>query len=355
MDAPVPFFSTSCCFLFLLLLFFSCLMQPLLGSVGSLIIDDIRYADGTENKDVIGGAGMFAIYGMRLWFPGDDARKIGYVVHCGFDFPETIRKNLDSLKIGLKYVMHQDKHTTRGLNTFGDNDHRDFEYVHPIIRTTPDDFPDEWILSMSIVHIICATDRTDEIVKAWRRREKELNKKERSLFLWEPLPWACLPENYPNILAAGQHADIISPNDEEAASFLGLAQGADTTKELVEECVRRLARDFPHAAIVVRAGKKGAAVALDQGKVAWIPAYWTTPDRIVDVTGCGNAFCGGFMVGWLESKGDPVVAAAYGSVAASYVAEQVGVPSLNTNHGKLEQWNHGPAPRDRLAELLRRL
>jgi hypothetical protein len=37
--------------------------KPLFGSMGSLIIDDICYLDGTEERDVIGGAGVFAIYG----------------------------------------------------------------------------------------------------------------------------------------------------------------------------------------------------------------------------------------------------------------------------------------------------
>lgn len=36
---------------------------PILLSCGSLIIDDIVYEDGTEQKDVLGGAGVFAIYG----------------------------------------------------------------------------------------------------------------------------------------------------------------------------------------------------------------------------------------------------------------------------------------------------
>lgn len=36
---------------------------PVFVSCGSLIIDDIRYEDGTEMNNVLGGAGVFAIYG----------------------------------------------------------------------------------------------------------------------------------------------------------------------------------------------------------------------------------------------------------------------------------------------------
>jgi hypothetical protein len=37
--------------------------NPTLGSVGSLIIDDIVFQDGSKQLNVIGGAGIFAIYG----------------------------------------------------------------------------------------------------------------------------------------------------------------------------------------------------------------------------------------------------------------------------------------------------
>lgn len=41
------------------------------------------------------------------------------------------------------------------------------------------------------------------------------------------------------------------------------------------------------------------------------------PGRLKDPTGCGNAFCGGFLVGWLENR-DLLTGALYGSVAASF-------------------------------------
>ena len=91
-------------------------------------------------------------------------------------------------------LKHPDKHTTRGLNTFGLNDHRDFEYKHPIIRTTTSDFPDDWIKSIQVLHLISSPERAIEIIDEWKQREVELNSTEKTEFLWEPLPWACLPE-----------------------------------------------------------------------------------------------------------------------------------------------------------------
>ena len=53
-----------------------------------------------------------------------------------------------------------------------------------------------------------------------------------------------------------------------------------------------------------------------------IPAV---PTAVVDVTGAGNAYGGGFLVG-LASGADPVEAALMAAVSASFALEQFGLP-----------------------------
>ena len=57
-----------------------------------------------------------------------------------------------------------------------------------------------------------------------------------------------------------------------------------------------------------------------------VPAIADT--QVVDVTGCGNAFCGGFLAsfGWGGSLAESAV---LGSVAASFMAEERGVPKTS--------------------------
>lgn len=131
---------------------------------------------------------------MRVWLEKSQAKDIGYIIHTGFDYPPEIDNKIKQLNISLTEFHHTDKHTTRGLNTFGADDHRDFEYKHPIIRTTTSDFSDDWIQSIKILHLISSPERATEIIGEWKEREKLLNSKEKTQFLWEPLPWACLPE-----------------------------------------------------------------------------------------------------------------------------------------------------------------
>jgi ribokinase len=71
----------------------------------------------------------------------------------------------------------------------------------------------------------------------------------------------------------------------------------------------------------IKMGSKGCLVYDPaEEQIYHIPAY---PAKVVDSTGAGDAFCGGFMVG-LQETGSPVEAAMYGSVSASFVIEGFG-------------------------------
>lgn len=49
--------------------------------------------------------------------------------------------------------------------------------------------------------------------------------------------------------------------------------------------------------------------------------------QALDPTGCGNSYGGGLSVGWEKTR-DAKVAGCYGTVAASFLAKTVGVPSV---------------------------
>ncbi|HEX9923285.1 MAG TPA: PfkB family carbohydrate kinase, partial [Anaerolineae bacterium] len=113
------------------------------------------------------------------------------------------------------------------------------------------------------------------------------------------------------LLAAGQ---IFSPNQAEAESLVGPGEPADL--------IRRLAAAGA-GIVALRQGPDGATVhRADTGETWQIPAVETT---VVDPTGAGNAFCGGFLAGWVH-RGDLRLAGLYGAVAASFLVEQIGLP-----------------------------
>jgi adenosine kinase len=74
------------------------------------------------------------------------------------------------------------------------------------------------------------------------------------------------------------------------------------------------------AVLVVTRGEKGCSV-LQKGTQTDVPAV--EPHRLVDPTGVGDAFRGGFLKG-LAIKADYTVCARLGSVAATYALEHLG-------------------------------
>lgn len=81
----------------------------------------------------------------------------------------------------------------------------------------------------------------------------------------------------------------------------------------------RLQRSAGVRLLVIKRGAAGADIVLPD-RVVHVP---TAADRVVDVTGAGDAFCGGFLVGLLDT-GDPVEAAVRGSISAAMVVETTG-------------------------------
>jgi sugar/nucleoside kinase (ribokinase family) len=65
------------------------------------------------------------------------------------------------------------------------------------------------------------------------------------------------------------------------------------------------------AAVAIKLGPLGSFLRWD-GRSAHIPAPWS---QVVDSTGAGDAFCGGFVAGWLATH-DPRIGAACGTVSA---------------------------------------
>jgi sugar/nucleoside kinase (ribokinase family) len=140
--------------------------------------------------------------------------------------------------------------------------------------------------------------------------------------------------------------DVVVLNDAEIRMLTGepnLARGA------------RQIRDLGPRIVVAKQGSYGACLFTDAGFFS-IPGY--PLETVVDPTGAGDAFAGGFF-GYLESHagsgiGEKVLrcAAVYGSVLASYTIEEFGSERLqHLTHDEIEarfkdfkQMTHFEAP-----------
>ncbi|MER6947289.1 carbohydrate kinase family protein [Nonomuraea sp. NPDC000554] len=106
------------------------------------------------------------------------------------------------------------------------------------------------------------------------------------------------------------HVDHVLPNEAQAL----LMTGAET----VEDAARALLAQGPRA-VLVTLGAEGSLVVTADGAER-VPALKT---EAVDTTGCGDAYCAGFVTGLLHGQ-DVLTAARWGTAAAARVSTGLG-------------------------------
>lgn len=279
--------------------------------------------------------------------PPPSSSKVGWIVDRGSDFPAELHEVIESWQTSVVW-RQRDGLTTRGWNGYSAHEHRDFKYLTPKMRLSEDDLTTELLASRSY-HMVCSQQRCISLVKGTlARRNTVLPDVPQPLFIWEPVPDFAVPEELDSTMEALNYVDVISPNHSELAHIFGRKDEVNQNgfnAIVVEECAARLlaaaTKADKHLIVVVRAGKEGCFVATNSKNPVhvWIPAYHgQTQGRVIDPTGGGNGFLGGFAVGMVRT-GDPIEAAIYGSISASYCVEQVGVPVLGQSAPGLDVWN----------------
>jgi ribokinase len=130
--------------------------------------------------------------------------------------------------------------------------------------------------------------------------------------VWEPTPlqFTGTGDAFHAVLS---RVDLVSPDLDEARQMTG-----QRTAEGMAETL--LGWGVP--VVALRMGARGSLVASARGEVYMIPAV---PTNVVDTTGAGDAYCGGFLVA-LASGVDAAEAGARAAVSASFAIEQFGVP-----------------------------
>lgn len=283
---------------------------------------------------------------------------------AGNDFPDELRATIYSWKTGA-LIRDRAAPTTRGWNGYSGNQHRAFKYLTEKKRLTADDLTPDLALARSF-HLICSPLRAIDQVNGVLSKRASMHDslsipgESRPVFIWEPVPDLCTPEELPNTFTALRYVDVISPNHEELAAMFSFKHPLEgLSKAAIESHAQQLldAGIGPdkQGAVVVRAGAEGCFV-LSATQRLWLPAYHTDASRVVDPTGGGNGFLGGLAVGLVRTNFDVVEAAKWGNIASSFTIEQVGMPVLETSadeDGAQEKWN-GASVQQRLAEYRER-
>ena len=182
---------------------------------------------------------------------------------------------------------------------------------------------------------------------------------ERPSLIWEPHPRSCRPDTLDDHIEASTLVNVFSPNHVELASFFDTSldsykhmQGLSIMEKVEVQALKFRSLKRPYGGeitLIIRAAEQGCFVLPPDDDGSWLPPYYPPGHaNVVDPTGAGNAFLGGYAIGWQETK-NALDAAMYGQVAASFTIEQVGLPKLEHSITGPELWN-GVNVRERLRQ-----
>jgi sugar/nucleoside kinase (ribokinase family) len=274
----------------------------------NIIVDDIVLSTGEERAGILGGAATYAAAGLRLW-----DEHVGLVSGVGADFAAGPRTWFERNGFDLLGVTVRGPHTPRSWVRYHANGERD---------ETPKFGEEHFACMESLASDLPGPYRTAKGLYIFRSHApafwnslRLLPTRPAQTILWEIAANAALPELRAMVAANLQLVDILSINRTEA---LRLYQ-ANT----VEEAALSACADGA-SIVVLRMGSAGS-LACDGTKMLHIPA---APVDVIDVTGGGNAFSGGFLAGFCQSSGNLETAGRYAAVAAAFAIEQYGPPLL---------------------------
>ncbi|KZM28164.1 hypothetical protein ST47_g693 [Ascochyta rabiei] len=319
-------------------------------SLGMLIMDEIRMPNKAPLHNVIGGSSTFVTLGLRLF--ASDPSSVGCLILAGSDFPPSVEDEVRAWDTTLVLQKDATKRSSRGLLVYEDDTFgpKTFEYTTPPIRAAPGHLIDTPLLGARAFHMF---GRPEEVLvqvpELLRLRHSHDPSLPRPLIVWEPLPSSCHPSALPTFLSAMPLVDVFSPNHLELAALFHPDSATTTLQHLA---------NLGAAFLDARIGPDGNV---------HVPAFHAQGSKeVVDPTGAGNAFLGGYMAGWLRAGGvaidtydnDPNThandsnthnnadadartqktlreALCCGAVAASFALEQIGLPRVERVSGLL--------------------
>jgi len=299
---------------------------------GKVTRDFVLLPGGGARLDVPGGNALYAASGLALWEPEPPP---GVVARVGEDYPqewvdEFFRRGFDIRGIRILpeavdvrlFYAYIDRNTRseddpvahfarvgvpfpRALLGYNNNSSAlDSRTRLSQISLRQVDFVPEY-LDASSAHI-CALDYlTHSLLPAVLRQAGFVNVTlEPSYGYMNANFWEDIPS-----LVTGLTAFV--PSDEEVRNLF-LGRTTDIWEMAAALC------DFGCEFVVIKSGPRGQLLYDSGARNRWeIPPY---PANVVDPTGAGAAFCGGFLAGYRRTY-DPLEAVLHGNISASLTVE----------------------------------
>src|SRR6266700_7036866 len=265
--------------------------------IGNLTIDDVIQADGSSQMGTLGGNSVHAAAAALTW-----VGEVGVVARCGADFPAAALSRLREAGADTGGIRPVEGPTVRTWVIYVADGTRNWVYRTPRgrgadVAPRPADIPGGWLDRVPpVVHVAAMPlAAAAAIVRSVRARAAGAVITLDTHEGWRPGE---------DVLDTARLVDVFVPSHAELTELTGCDDPEQAADGLLAAGVK---------CVVVKLGGDGALVARPGSPPAWVPA---APTEVVDPTGAGDSFCGGFAAG-LALGEDPVEAAWLGAVTAA--------------------------------------
>ncbi|HRV95930.1 MAG TPA: PfkB family carbohydrate kinase [Anaerolineae bacterium] len=300
--------------------------------VGSLALNDTVYADGRTSMADPGGNALYAAVGANIW-----SNQVGIAAVVGYDWPSEYTATLAQSDINIAGLVQKDEETLRAWTIYEVSGYRRyFSRNTEVVLLTPSPYSSRPLsaeeaarfseaarrvhlrssplpheLSLDLWHIdsIHLSPMRMETMFAWI---DFLQDKPHIFVSMDILPYPVDTFDDPGLLKILSRVDAFMPSEVEADSMM--------PNHNAERFCREIAARGPKI-VAVKQGDHGVAI-YDRLRDCFHQVL-PYPADVDDLTGAGDSFCGGFSIGYCETH-DPLQAAFYGTVSASFIIEGFG-------------------------------
>jgi sugar/nucleoside kinase (ribokinase family) len=276
--------------------------------VGDFTIDSIILPNRTTPFTVLGGSATYVSFAARRL----DAR-VSVISKIGSDFPEAYKWWLKQEGLDLSAVKTEPLQTTRfELKYNSDLSERTLRSASSALPITVNDLPSS--LKSKAIHFAPIGGEVEYAVA-----EKLASYAE--ILSLDPQGLVRKHDENGNITLGStadkrilELVDIYKSSLEEIEALTGLSD--------VDSAIKAV-HDYGVRIVIVTLGANGVAVS-DEDAIHRIPTC--KPEKVVDPTGAGDAFIGGFLAEYVNGESLPWCSCV-GSASASFVVEAIG-PTL---------------------------
>lgn len=273
-------------------------------------MDDVYLPDGNFIPQCMGGDALYAALGARLWIP-----EVQLLAPLSPDIPGQTLAAMRTTGFDPEIMPVRDIPVIRNRIFYDAHGGRRWEVLASeeafnILSPRPEDIPEHFCKAQSHLILAMSLDAQENLIQWLRKNTKS------TLALDTQEDYVAGNED--RILSLVSLVDVFMPSAVEVVQLLGHHDWTVAAAEFA---------NLGPKVVVIKLGAEGVLV-FDRETGDRLEQESLAEKEVVDTTGAGDAFCGGFMAAYLLDPYDLKRAALAGTISASFAVASFGMDAL---------------------------